>query len=120
MSFGKNISKLYKISCNSPQNPANDAKFTPFIDPLYINAFRCLTISRELVEIPANRPNFTHFAHSSGKLREIHTTMISDSSPSAENSLRFQRIDQISRISPTVPVNYAKFVQSMPITSEPD
>ena len=49
----------------------NDAKFTPFIDPLYINAFRCLTIGRELVEIPANRPDFVHFIHSSCELREI-------------------------------------------------
>ena len=57
----------------------NDAKFTPFIDPLYINAFRCLTIGRELVEIPANRPDFAHFAHSSGELHEIRITMISDS-----------------------------------------
>ena len=57
----------------------NDAKFTLFIDPLYINAFRCLTISREVVEIPANQPDFMHFAHSSGELCEIRTTMISDS-----------------------------------------
>ena len=57
----------------------NDAKFAPFIDPLYINAFRCLTIGRDLFEIPANQPDFAHFAHSSGELRKIRTTMISDS-----------------------------------------
>ena len=57
----------------------NDAKFAPFINPLYINAFRYLTISRELVEIPANQPDFMHLAHSSGELHEIRATMISDS-----------------------------------------
>ena len=57
----------------------NDAKFAPFINPLYINAFRYLTIGRELLEIPANQPDFVHLAHSSGELREIPTTMISDS-----------------------------------------
>ena len=57
----------------------NDAKFAPFIDPLYINDFRCLTIGIELIEIQANRPDFAHFTHSSGELREIHATMISDS-----------------------------------------
>ena len=50
----------------------NHTKFTPFIDPLYINAFRFLTIGRELSEIPVNRPDFAHFAHSSFELREIH------------------------------------------------
>ena len=57
----------------------NDVKFAPHIDPLYSNAFRCLTIGRELSEIPVNRPDFTHFAHTSGELRKICTTMISDS-----------------------------------------
>ena len=51
----------------------NAVKCAPFIDPLYINAFRFLTIGRELSEIPANRPDFTHFAHSSCELRKIHT-----------------------------------------------
>ena len=60
-----------QISRNSPQNPMNHAKFAPFIDPLYINAFRFLTIGRELSEITANRPDFMHFAHSSFELREI-------------------------------------------------
>ena len=32
LSFGK----IIQISRNLPQNPANDAKFAPFIDPLYI------------------------------------------------------------------------------------
>ena len=36
LSFGKNFQRIIQISCNSPQNPTNDAKFTPFIDPLYI------------------------------------------------------------------------------------
>ena len=48
----------------SPQNPMNHVKLAPFIDPLYINAFRFLTISREPSEIPANRPDFAHFTHS--------------------------------------------------------
>ena len=62
-----------QISRNSPQNPVNQAKFAPFIDPLYINAFRFLTIGRELSEIPVNRPDFAQFAHSSCELHEIHT-----------------------------------------------
>ena len=53
------------------QNPVNHAKFAPFVDPLYINAFRFLTIDRELSEIPANRPDFRHFTHSSCELCEI-------------------------------------------------
>ena len=64
------------MSRNSPQNPTNDAKFAPFIDPLYINAFRFLTIGRKLSEILMNRPDFVHFAHSSCELceiRAIHT-----------------------------------------------
>ena len=36
LSFGKNFQQIIQILCNSPQNPANDAKFAPFIDPLYI------------------------------------------------------------------------------------
>ena len=51
----------------------NDAKFAPFIDPLYIYDFRFLIIGRELPEIPANRPDFVHFAHSSCELRKIRT-----------------------------------------------
>ena len=35
------------------------------------SALRFLTIGRELSEIPANRPDFAHFAHSSCELREI-------------------------------------------------
>ena len=49
----------------------NDAKFAPFIDPLYINAFRFLTIIRELSEIPVNQPDFVHFTHSSCELHKI-------------------------------------------------
>ena len=56
----------------------NDAKFSPFIDPLYINAFRFLTISRELSEIPANQPDFVHFAHSPGELGEIRAIRTHD------------------------------------------
>ena len=70
--FQQNFQRIIQISCNSPQNPVNDAKFAPSIDPLYINAFRFLTIGRELSEIPANRPDFAHFTHSSCELREIH------------------------------------------------
>ena len=56
----------------------NDVKSTPFIDPLYINAFRFLTIGRELSEIPANQPDFVHFGHSSCELREICTIHAND------------------------------------------
>ena len=69
--FWQNLQRIIQILCNSPQNPTNDAKFAPFIDPLYINAFRCLTIGRQLSEIPANQPNFAHFTHSSCELHEI-------------------------------------------------
>ena len=62
-----------QISHVSPQNPVNHMKFTPLIDPLYINAFRFLTIGREIYETPANEPDFMHFAHSSCELREICT-----------------------------------------------
>ena len=36
LSFDKNFQQIIQISCNLPQNPMNDAKFAPFIDPLYI------------------------------------------------------------------------------------
>ena len=36
LSFDKNFQQIIQISCNLPQNPVNDANFTPFIDPLYI------------------------------------------------------------------------------------
>ena len=60
-----------QISSILPTVSVNHMKFAPFIDPLYINAFRFLTIGRELSEIPVNRPDFAHFAHSSCELREI-------------------------------------------------
>ena len=78
MSYGKNPQQIIQISCNSPQNPMNDAKLAPFIDPLYMNALRFLTIGRELPEIPANRPDFAHFAHSSGELRKIRAIRTHD------------------------------------------
>ena len=34
--FDKNFQQIIQISRNLPQNPTNDAKFAPFIDPLYI------------------------------------------------------------------------------------
>ena len=34
--FWQNFQQIMLILRNSPQNPANDAKFRPFIDPLYI------------------------------------------------------------------------------------
>ena len=39
----------------------------------YQYTFRCLTISRELSEIPANQAKFTPFAHKSHELCEICT-----------------------------------------------
>ena len=68
-----NFQRIMQILHIWPQNPANHVKFAPLVDPLYISAFRFLTIGRELSEIPANRPDFAHFAHSSCELREIHT-----------------------------------------------
>ena len=60
-----------EISHIFPQNPVNHVKFAPFVDPLYLNGFRFLTIGRELHGIGANRTDFAHFADSSSKLREI-------------------------------------------------
>ena len=57
--------------------------------------FRCLTISRELLEIPGNRPDFVHFTHNSGTLCDIH---IYDS-----------RCLTISRELSEIPANQAKF-----------
>ena len=36
LSFDKNFQQIIQILRNSLQNPANNAKFTQFIDPLYI------------------------------------------------------------------------------------
>ena len=71
--FSTNSQGIMEISRILPQNPANHMKFAPFIDPLYINAFRFLTIGRELSEILVNRPDSTQFAHSTCKLCKIRT-----------------------------------------------
>ena len=71
--FLANFQQIMQISHILPQNSMNHAKFAPFIDPLYTNAFRFLTIGRELSEIPVNRPDFVHFTHSSCELRKIRT-----------------------------------------------
>ena len=42
--------------------------------------FRCLTIGRELSEIPANQAKFAPFAHKSHELHEICTIYSSTSS----------------------------------------
>ena len=39
------------------------------------------------------------------------------SEPSTENSRKLEQINQISRSSPTAPVNYAKFAESAPMTN---
>ena len=88
----------------------------------YILCFRCLTIGRELSEIPANQVKFTPFVHKSCKLREIRTKIHPQpsslfSEPSTENSRKLKRINQILRSSPTAPVNYVKFAESAPMTS---
>ena len=58
--------RIKQNSFNSPTDSANDAKFAPFIYPLYI-MFQMLTIGRELSKIPANQAEFAQFAH---RLRE--------------------------------------------------
>ena len=73
LSFGKNFQQIMQILCNSPQNPTNDARFAPFIDPTIHYAFRCLTIGRELSEIPVNQVKFTPFAHKFHKLCKFCT-----------------------------------------------
>ena len=83
----------------------------------YILCFRCLTISRELSEIPANQAKFSPFAHKSRELRKICTKIHPQSSslfsePSTENSRKLEQINQISCSSPTAPANYAKLAES--------
>ena len=88
----------------------------------YILCFRCLTIGRELSEIPANQAKFAPFTHKSCELREICTKIHPQSSslfsePSTENSRKLEQINQISRSSPTASANYAKFTESAPISN---
>ena len=88
----------------------------------YILCFRCLTIGRELSEIPVNQVKFAPFAHKFCKLREICTKIHPQSSslfsePSTENSRKLEQISQISRSLPTAPANYMKFAESTPISN---
>ena len=88
----------------------------------YILCFRCLTIGRELSEIPANQAKFAPFTHKFCELCKIRTKIHPQSSslfsePSTENSRKLERINQISRSSPTAPANYMKFTESAPISN---
>ena len=79
-------------------------------------------MGREISEIPANQAKIAPFTNKSSKLREIHTKIHPQSSslfsePSTENSRKLERINQISRSSPTAPANYAKFAESAPISN---
>ena len=83
----------------------------------YILCFRCLTIGRELSEIPANQAKFAPFTHKFRELREICTKIHLQpsslfSEQSTENSRKLEQINQISRSSPTAPTNCVKFAQS--------
>ena len=119
--FGKISSESSKIRSIRPHTP----QMMPNSHPLfthYILCFRCLTIGRELSEIPANQAKFAPFAHKSRKLREIHTKIHPQpsslfSEPSTENSRKWEQINQISCSSPTAPANYEKFVESAPISN---
>ena len=89
----------------------------------YILCFRCLTIGRELSEIPANQAKFAPFAHKFHELcafctkihpHLVHYFQISDH---RQNPRKLERINQISRSSTTAPTNYVKFAESAPMTS---
>ena len=101
-----------EISRILPQNPANHAKFAPFVDPLYLIAFRFLTIGRELHEIGVNHTDFAHFANSSSKLCEIcriHTHG-QQTQVNPVNSRKIQRMTQILHNPHPHLSNHVKFV----------
>ena len=54
-------------------HPQNDAKFAPFIYPLYIMFQMPDRWQRTLCEIPVNQVKFTPFAHKFHELREFCT-----------------------------------------------
>ena len=67
------------------------------------------------VIIPANYADSTQFAHTVRELRETRTFLLNlfyimfQAPAPAENPVKFQRITQIPRSSPTQSANYAKF-----------
>ena len=67
------------------------------------------------VIIPANYADSAQFAHTVRELRETRTFLLNlfyimfQAPAPAENPVKFQRITQIPRSSPTQSVNYAKF-----------
>ena len=77
LSFGKISSELYKFRAIRPRIPRimQNSHHLPTIH----YTFRCLTISRELSEIPANQAKFAPFAHKSCELHEIRTIYLSTS-----------------------------------------
>ena len=110
---------------NSPTYSANDAKFTPFIDPLYImfqmpdhrqRTLRNSSESSEIRSIHPQIPQITRISHLSHKNSSTFSSLFSE--PSTENSRKLERLNQISRSSPTAPANYAKFAESAPMTSK--
>ena len=90
----------------------NHVKFAPFVDPLYLNAFRFLTISREFHGIGANPTDFLHFADSSSKLHEIHQihTHGQQTQVNPGTSRKIQRMTQILHHPHPHLANHVKFV----------
>ena len=80
---------------------------------------------QRLPKIPANQAKFAQFAHIFRELREfrafcikIHPYLVCFRSLTFDREPRkLERINQISRSSPTTPANYVKFAESAPMTS---
>ena len=111
--FGKNSSESSRIRSIRPHTPRM-MQNSHHLFTHYILCFRCLTIGRELSEIPANQAKFASFTHKFWEIcTKIHLQPSSlFSEQSTENSRKLEQINQISRSSPTAPTNCAKFAQS--------
>ena len=80
----------------------------------YTKFFNFSKTSHKVI-IPANYADSTQFAHTVRELRETRTFLLNlfyimfQAPAPAENPVKFQRITQIPRSSPTQSANYAKF-----------
>ena len=66
----RNSSESSRIRSIHPQTPRMIQNLHHLLTH-YILCFRCLTIGRELSEIPANQAEFAQFAHRSHELRKL-------------------------------------------------
>ena len=80
-----------------------------------IQNFSIFSKTSHKVIIPANYADSAQFAHTVRELRETRTFLLNlfyimfQAPAPAENPVKFQRITQIPRSSPTQSANYAKF-----------